>query len=106
MRRTSACSQSSFWQPRAFAQTTAGSSATIVVPVIAQTSSFSSEVTVYNPNVSSITIDPVFYDAQNTASPGPKACTSLSVGANVSKAFTVAAQCALPSGSNFGLVVY
>jgi len=105
MRRTSACSQSSFWQPRAFAQTTAGSSATIVVPVIAQTSSFSSEVTVYNPNVSSITIDPVFYDAQNTASPGPKACTSLSVGANVSKAFTVAAQCALPSGSNFGLVV-
>ena len=87
------------------AQTTAGTSATIVVPVIAQTASFTSEVTVYNPNAASISINAVFYDAQNTASPGPKACTSLSVGANVSKGFTVATQCALPSGSNFGLLV-
>ena len=89
----------------AFAQTTSGTSATIVVPVIAQTSSFGSEVTVYNPNASAITVNPVFYDAQNTASPGAKSCTSLSVGANVSKAFTVASQCALPTGSNFGLLV-
>ena len=72
------------------AQTTAGTSATIVVPVIAQTSSFGSEVTVYNPNASAITITPIFYDAQNTASPGPKPCTSLSVGANVTKGFTLA----------------
>lgn len=89
----------------ALAQTTAGTSATIVVPVIAQTASFASDVTVYNPNAASINVNAVFYDAQNTASPGPKACTSLAVGANVSKGFTVAAQCALPSGSNFGLLV-
>jgi len=89
----------------AIAQTTAGTSATIVVPVIAQTASFASDVTVYNPNAASINVNAVFYDAQNTASPGPKACTSLAVGANVSKGFTVATQCALPSGSNFGLLV-
>ena len=89
----------------ALAQTTAGTSATIVVPVIAQTSSFGSEVTVFNPNAATITVHPVFYDAQNTASPGPKSCTSLSIAANVSKAFTVSAQCALPSGSNFGLLI-
>ena len=86
-------------------QTTAGTSATIVVPVIAQTASFASEVTLYNPNAASIDVNGVFYDAQNTAAPGPKACTSLAVGSNVSKAFTVATQCALPSGSNFGLLV-
>jgi hypothetical protein len=86
-------------------QTTAGSSATIVVPVVAQTVSFGSEVSVYNPNGATITINPVFYEAQNTVSPGPKACTTLSVGANLTKAFTVATQCALPAGSNFGLLV-
>ena len=66
-------------------QTTSGTSATIVVPIIAQTSSFGSEVTVYNPNGGAITVNPVFYDAQNTATPGPKACTSVSLGANVTK---------------------
>jgi hypothetical protein len=86
-------------------QTTSGTSATIVVPVIAQTASFGSEVTVYNPNGSAIIVNPVFYDAQNTATPGPKACTSVSLGANVTKAFTIATQCALPAGSNFGLLV-
>jgi len=93
------------WASDPGAQTTAGTSATIVVPVIAQTSSFGSEVTVYNPNASTITITPIFYDAQNTASPGPKPCTSLSVGPNLTKAFTLASQCALPAGSNFGLLV-
>jgi len=88
-----------------FAQTTSGTSATIVIPIIAQTGSFGSEVTVYNPNGGAITVNPVFYDAQNTATPGPKTCTSVSLGANVSKVFTLAAQCALPAGSNFGLLV-
>ena len=54
-----------------FGQTTAGTSATIVIPVIAQTSSFGSEVSVYNPNGAAITVSPVSYDAQNTATPGP-----------------------------------
>ena len=94
-----------FQTSAAFGQTTAGTSSTIVVPVIAQTASFGSEVTVYNPNGSAITVSPVFYDAQNTATPGPKACTSVSLGANVTKAFTIATQCALPAGSNFGLLV-
>jgi hypothetical protein len=89
----------------AFAQTTAGTSATIVVPVIAQTSSFGSEVTLYNPNASAISVTPTFYDAQNTGAPGPKSCTALSIAANVTRQFTVAAQCALPAGSNFGLLV-
>ena len=89
----------------AFAQTTSGSSATIVVPVIAQTASFGSEVTAYNPNGGAITVNVSFYDAQNTANPGAKACTPLSIGAGASVEFSLAGQCALPTGANFGLLV-
>jgi hypothetical protein len=89
----------------AVAQTTAGTSTKIVVPVIAQTVSFGTEVTVYNPNAITIAVNPSFYDAQNTASPGAKACSSLSVGAGLSRTFSISTQCALPSGSNFGLLV-
>ena len=87
------------------AQTTSGSSATIVVPVIAQTASFGSEVTAYNPNGGAITVNVSFYDAQNTANPGAKACTPLSIGAGASVEFSLAGQCALPTGGNFGLLV-
>ena len=38
----------------ALAQTTSGTSATIVVPLLAQTGSFASEVSVYNPNGTAI----------------------------------------------------
>ena len=89
----------------ALAQTTSGSSATIVVPVIAQTASFGSEVTAYNPNAGAITVNVSFYDAQNTANPGAKACTPLSIGAGASVEFSLAGQCALPTGANFGLLV-
>ena len=57
------------------AQTTAGTSATIVVPVVAQTGSFTSEVTLYNPNAGAITLSVAFFNAQNTMSPGPKPAT-------------------------------
>src|SRR5258705_3998556 len=80
------------------AQTTSGTSATIVVPVIAQTASFGSEVTAYNPNGAAITVDVSFYDAENTAAPGLKTCTQLSLPAGRSVQFSVAGQCALPAG--------
>jgi hypothetical protein len=87
------------------AQTTAGTSATIVVPLIAQTGSFGSEVTVYNPNAGAVTVDAAFYDAQNTDSPGLKPCTSLVLSAGGSAQFSIATQCALPAVPNFGLLI-
>ena len=87
------------------AQTTAGTSATIVVPVVAQTGSFASEVTAYNPNGGAVTVNVSFYDAQNTASPGLKPCTPLALPAGQSVPFQVALHCALPVGSNFGLLI-
>ena len=87
------------------AQTTAGTSATIVVPVVAQTGSFTSEVTVYNPNAGAITVGVAFYNAQNTTSPGAKTCNALLIPGGRSAAFTVTTQCALPTPPNFGLLI-
>ena len=88
-----------------WSQTTAGTSATIVIPLLAQTQSFSSEVAVYNPNAAPITLQIAFHDAQNTQVPGPKPCTSLPVAAGRTAQFTIATQCALPAVANFGLLV-
>ena len=96
---------SAAWAASGNAQTTAGTSATIVVPVVAQTSSFASEVTVYNPNAGAITVGVGFYNAQNTASPGAKTCNALLVAGGRSATFTVTTQCALPTSPNFGLLV-
>ena len=93
------------WAASGSAQTTAGTSATIVVPVVAQTSSFTSEVTVYNPNAGAITLSVAFYNAQNTTSPGAKTCNALLVPGGRSAAFTVTTQCALPTPPNFGLLI-
>ena len=76
-----------------------------MVPVIAQTSSYGSEVTAYNPNGGAITVNVSFYDAQNTATPGAQPCTPLSIGAGASVEFSLPGQCALPTGANFGLLV-
>jgi hypothetical protein len=92
----------------ALAQTTAGSSARIVFPVTAQTISFSSEMTVYNPNASSITVNVSFYNADNVVPPGLQTCGPLVVPAGMSVQFSLVGQCALPSGSNgsnFGLLI-
>ena len=91
--------------PGIHAQTTSGTSATIVVPLIAQTGSFGSEVTVYNPNGGTINVNAAFYDAQNTQSPGLKPCASFALPAGRSVEFSVASQCALPAVANFGLLI-
>jgi hypothetical protein len=89
----------------AIAQTTAGASTAIVVPVTAQTASFSSEVTVFNPNAVPVTMDVAFYEANNSSAPGAKTCTDAVVPAGKSIQFTLASQCALGAGSHFGLLV-
>jgi hypothetical protein len=87
------------------AQTTAGTSTVIVVPVAAQTASFVSEVTLFNPNGAPITVNLAYYDANNLASAGAKPCTAVVVPANRSVQFGLSGQCALGSGSHFGLLV-
>ena len=90
----------------AHAQSTAGAGSVIVVPLMAQTSSYTSEVTVRNPNNAPITVNMTFHEG-NSATPGPKTCSPLTVAANESKPFTLSDQCTLtpPPAGHFGMLV-
>ena len=89
----------------AAAQTAFGSSKTIVFPVLANTQTFTSTVTLYNPNGSAVTVGLDFFDANNTGAPGPKPCSDVLVPANGSVAFTLQSQCTLDATSHFGPLV-
>ena len=93
----------------AVAQTAFASSTTIVFPVVASTATFTTTVTLYNPNGSDVTVGLDYFDAINQAAPttsGQKPCNDVVVPANGSVAFTVASQCTLGAGvSHFGPLV-
>ena len=89
----------------AVAQTSLGSSREIVFPVVAATASFTSHVTLFNPNGGDITVGLFYFDADNTPSPGAKPCTDAVVPAKRSVQFDLAAKCTLGAGSHFGLLI-
>lgn len=67
---------------------------------------FTSTVTLYNPNGSDVTVGLDFFDANNNAVPGPKPCSDVLVPANGTVAFTLASQCTLdPTTSHFGPLI-
>lgn len=78
----------------AHASTTAGAGTVMVIPVVAQTTSYTTEVTVYNPQSASITLNVKFYEAKTSFSPGLKTCTQVTAASGRSVAFSIAAQCA------------
>jgi hypothetical protein len=92
----------------AMAQTAFGSSKTIVFPLLANTQTFTTTVTLYNPNASDVTVGLDYFDANNTAPPtvpGPKPCSDVLVPATGSVAFTLSSQCTLEAGSHFGPLI-
>ena len=90
----------------AHAQSTAASSSVVVVPVVAQTASYTSEVIVRNPNAAPITVNVKFYEANNSSTPGLQTCNQLVVAAITSTPFTLPGQCpGLTNASHFGMLV-
>lgn len=89
----------------AHAQSTAAAGSVVVVPAVAATASYSTEVIVRNPNSSAMTVNVSFYEAIESGSPGLHSCTPLSIPANEPVPFTLATQCALGGGGHFGMVV-
>jgi hypothetical protein len=88
------------------AQSTSGAGRVVVVPLIAQTSTFQSDVTVLNPNGNTITVAVNYYDANNLATAGQQPCANLVIPGNRSVHFSIATQCTLtsPSASHFGML--
>ena len=95
----------------AVAQTAFASSTTIVFPVVASTATFTTTVTLYNPNGSDVTVGLDYFDARDSDPsksplvPGQKPCNDVVVPANGSVAFTLASQCTLGDGTHFGPLV-
>lgn len=88
------------------AQSTAAAGSVVVVPVVAKTPSFETEVTVRNPNPAPITLNIKFYEGVNSGAPGPKVCSALAVPGLRSIQFNLASQCAIaPTGGHFGMLV-
>lgn len=93
------------------AQSYVGVDSRVVIPIVAQTGSYSSEVFVMNASSATpLTIDVLFIGANGSATPGNHDCGQIVVPASVSgepatTSFTLAGQCALNAGSNFGSIV-
>ena len=90
----------------AWAQSTDGAGSVIVIPLVAQTGSFATEVTVRNLNAAPLTLDVKFYEGLNSGTPGAKTCSQLTLSANETKQFLLEGQCGpLGAGGHFGMVL-
>jgi len=91
----------------AIAQSTIGYGSAIVVPVVAHTVSFDTEVFVQNPLFTSptLTVNVTLVEATTAAVPGPKTCGQLVIPPGESASFVVATQCSLVGPNHFGYLV-
>jgi hypothetical protein len=76
----------------------------VIIPVVAQTGSFTSEIEIHAPDSASGSLSITFHEALGSATPGPRSCLPLFLSAGTVASFTLGAQCALPAGSRFGLL--
>jgi hypothetical protein len=83
----------------------AGAATTILIPVVASTQSYVTEITVKDASGTSRSINMQFYEAETSATPGPKACAPIATVAYQTKTVTVAGQCPLAAGSHHGFVI-
>jgi hypothetical protein len=99
----------------AVAQSSVGSGTVMVLPLVAQTGTFSTEVTVRNFNLVPITVNVTFYEGfTHTYPPNPPevptsiphVCTALALAANQTKQFSLNTQCpGLDATSHFGFLL-
>jgi hypothetical protein len=89
----------------AFGQTAFGAASSILIPVVADTATFKSTVTVYNPNSAVVTVSLDYFEANGLAAPGPKPCGDVDLPAKGSVALDLATSCTLGAGPHFGPLI-
>ncbi|MEP6657253.1 MAG: hypothetical protein ABJC33_08450 [Betaproteobacteria bacterium] len=94
----------------AAAQSTIGYGTAILIPIVAQTASFSTEVWVQSPAsnnpVTPLTVDISFFEANTSATPGPKSCGQVVVFPDQAQSFALGTKCSLTVGvSHHGMLV-
>jgi hypothetical protein len=88
----------------AFAQID-GAGTQIIIPLVASTPSFASEISLKDESGTSNTVTMQFVEGSTSASPGVKACTSIALAPFEVKTVTLASQCPLGAGGHFGYVL-
>ena len=78
---------------------------TVVVPVVAKTGSFSTEVYVRNRNPAPLALHVNFFEALNSSVPGQRTCTQFVVPAGTTSFLNLSTQCDLGTGSHFGTLI-
>jgi PKD repeat protein len=76
-----------------------------IVPLVAQTASYSTEAYVRNSNPGSVVLNVTFYEAINSPTPGPHACYQLAVAGHTTRQLVLGTQCSLAPGAHFGMLV-
>lgn len=92
-----------FASGRALAQVDGGGT-NIIIPVVASTASFTSEITVKDESGTTHSLSVTFYEAQTSATPGAKACSPIALAPFQVTTVTLATQCSL-TGSHHGFVI-
>ena len=88
------------------AVTTAGAGTRVVVPLVAATGSFQTEISVHSPWPAGVTLTAEFHEASNSATPGKKTCAPVATTGVQTVTFDLRTQCALADGGgHFGLLV-
>jgi hypothetical protein len=87
------------------ALTTAGAGSVLVVPVVAQTGSYTTEVYVRNFNNDPITVNVKFYEANQSSTPGLQTCNQIAIPSQRTVRITLDTQCTLTVASHFGMLI-
>lgn len=77
----------------------------VVVPVVARTTSYTTEVYVRNTGAATVTLGIVFHEGDNSAQPGARTCAALSIPAGATRLLSLASQCGLDTAPHFGMLV-
>jgi hypothetical protein len=76
----------------------------IVVPVVARTASFETEVYVRNASAAPINVNVRLDEADTSSAPGSHACSPLAIPATATRLISLATQCGLDASSHFGML--
>jgi hypothetical protein len=89
----------------AISQTTAAAGTVLVIPLVAATTTYSSDIFIRNPNATPMSVVFNFYEAKSSATPGKRVCANVSLAALETKLVRVGTQCAVSATSHHGFVI-
>lgn len=86
----------------AYAQSPLGYGTILTIPVVVNTTTFSTEIYIHNPGPSSVQVHPWYYGGDGTATVGFVSCIAPVIAANTTLQVSLTGLCPLNPGSNFG----